>query len=169
MSNSDSNAYEASTGSAKRQTPYLYVRPMSMRKLNMEREGKINFAARMNLVFAVILLVNAAYASYKITRPVPPAVVYVQYFSNAGVIRPVETVSVGMLPGPRPVIARPQVDVNAQRAETPKMTEAPQTPQGTEVAPGALNASPATAQSVQSATAAQAAPSAPSGQTPAAQ
>lgn len=131
MSQGDSDEIEAPQSGASPQASYFYERPISARKINMEREGKINFAARVNLFFAVLMLANATYAAYKITQPIPQAKVIVQYFSNAGVIREVKTVSAGQLPPPRQTVRPAQVIIEKPADVTQqKLIDLPQMQDG---------------------------------------
>lgn len=94
----------------------------SVTKLNFEREGKLNFAAKTNILLAVILLVSASSAVWKATRPHMPSPVYIQYLSQAGIMVPIETVPLAGLPPPRttPAPAPAPAPAEAAAAQPPQ-------------------------------------------------
>lgn len=84
-----------------KQGAYLVEREQSVRKLNTGRENRINLAASLNFLFAIIILLNVGYISYRITRPHVPAAIYAQQLSHASVITKISTVPKHAVPPPR--------------------------------------------------------------------
>ena len=101
----------------------FFEREPSVRKQNMERESRITFLARTNFLFSLLLLCNAAFTVYAITKPHQPSRVIIQYFSDAGNFREIQTVPLGALPPPR-LTDRPQIPLMADPFS--KMAAGPQ-------------------------------------------
>lgn len=81
---------------------FLEDRIPSIRKVNAERDSRINLLAKANLLLALFLLGNVSYLSYRITRTGAPSQTFVQYYEHAGIMVPVSTVNAAQLQKPVP-------------------------------------------------------------------
>lgn len=91
---------------------YLEDRMPSIRKVNAERDGRINFLAKANLLLALFLLSNVGFLSYRVTRTTPPSQTFVQYYAQAGIMVPVDTLSRAQLATHIPPIPRSELNTN---------------------------------------------------------
>lgn len=114
----------------------FFEREPSVRKQNIERESRITFLARTNFLFALLLLCNAVFTVYAITKPHQPSRVIVQYFTDAGKFKEIQTVPLAALPPPR-ITDKPQIPLMADPFG--KMAAGPQqAPQPTAAASDAV-------------------------------
>lgn len=103
----------------------LQDQSVSIRKINAGRESKINFAARTNMLFAMILFANVAFTCFKITQSRPPSDVFVQYYSQAGLMVRIQPVHQTQLPPPRTEAASQPAQAAEPSAQEARPAEPP--------------------------------------------
>lgn len=65
----------------------------SARKVNALRDGRVNLGVALNIALGAALLASVLYLSWNISRPHPPAPLYVQYPEYAGLLVHINTVN----------------------------------------------------------------------------
>lgn len=82
----------------------------SARKINVLREGNINFSSHFGLLCAIIIAINAGFILYKTTRPVLKSAVFTQYHEEAAIMTKIKPMSKTMLGTPLRYEAPVEVD-----------------------------------------------------------
>lgn len=127
-----------------RRGSWIVEREPSIQKVNRERDARINLSAKMNFLMATGIALNAVWCAWSITRPHQASPVFVQYYSQAGIMIPVDPVSFGQLP---PARTQDPAPVAAPSETTPPQVaqegvQAPAEPAAPEQAPATSEAQP---------------------------